>query len=57
MLLLSLGCLCLGFTLVYAGWRPGPNDIYAHEPWMLWVEAFRALNEEAMSANGGAVLA
>lgn len=58
MLLLSLGCLCVGFTLVYAGWRPGPGDLYAHQPWMLWVEAFKGLASEALASQPkGAVLA
>jgi hypothetical protein len=46
MLLVSLLSMTAGYTLMYAGMRPGTNDRYAHAPWLLWVDAFKQLNIE-----------
>lgn len=58
MLLISLACMAAGYTLLYAGWRPGQNDEYAHAPWLLWIDAFKALGSEAVATQPkGATLA
>lgn len=39
MLLLSTFFMVVGYTLMYAGVRAGPNQKYARAPWMLLVDA------------------
>lgn len=53
MLIIAICAITVGYTLVYAGMRPGKNDKYALAPWLLLVDASKQLNAEAAKAAKG----
>lgn len=47
MLLVAIGFMTVGYTLLYAGIKGGPNEEWARAPWQLWVDASKTLSAEA----------
>lgn len=41
----------VGYTLLYAGIKGGPNGQWARAPWLLWVDAFGELQKEAKATQ------